>query len=255
MSAPADGLAGVAAAEAESRLVAVCLLPVRAPAGSFAPADATAYRQRRVRSSLTSALRRGGRSSAVELVMIVALAAGLAFGVQAFVVKPFTIPTGSMLPTLVEDEKILVNRLAYSFGSPQLGDVAVFTPPAGADGSRCGVRTAPGEPCPQGTPEPDDENYVKRIVAGPGDTLSVRDGHPVVDGELIEDEPYIKPCLPAGAGCDMPREITIPEDHYFMMGDNRGHSDDSRFWGPVPEGWIIGKAFFTYWPPNEIGGF
>ena len=57
-----------------------------------------------------------------------------------------------------------------------------------------------------------------------------------------------------GQGCNMPKEITIPEGHFFMMGDNRGHSDDSRYWGPLPEEWLIGKAFATYWPPNRIGG-
>jgi signal peptidase I len=76
----------------------------------------------------------------------------------------------------------------------------------------------------------------------------------VVDGVEKKDEPYIIPCGHGGA-CDLPEKITIPPDHYFMMGDNRGASDDSRFWGPVPRAWIIGKAFATYWPPDRIGIF
>ena len=68
------------------------------------------------------------------------------------------------------------------------------------------------------------------------------------------DEPFINPCGSSGPPCELPKEITIPPDHYFMMGDNRGASDDSRFWGPVPRDWIIGEAFATYWPPNRIGG-
>jgi signal peptidase I len=64
-------------------------------------------------------------------------------------------------------------------------------------------------------------------------------------------EPFTLPC--DSGDCDYPREITIPADHYFMMGDNRGSSDDSRFWGPVPREWIIGGAFSTYWPPKRIG--
>ena len=97
-----------------------------------------------------------------------------------------------------------------------------------------------------------EQNFIKRIVAGPGDRLSVRDGHPVVNGVEKTDEPYIRPCG-SGSACNLPKTITIPADHYFMMGDNRGESDDSRFWGPVPRDWLIGKAFATYWPPDRVG--
>ena len=68
-----------------------------------------------------------------------------------------------------------------------------------------------------------------------------------------QDEPYIRPCDRGDESCTFEREFTIPKDHYFMMGDNRGASDDSRFWGPVPRDWIIGGAFATYWPPKRIG--
>ncbi len=74
----------------------------------------------------------------------------------------------------------------------------------------------------------------------------------MVNGVEKTDEPYIIPCGSAAA-CNMPKTIKIPPDHYFMMGDNRGASDDSRFWGPVPKEWIIGEAFATYWPPDRIG--
>ncbi len=188
--------------------------------------------------------------------MIVALAVGLALGIQALVVKPFQIPTPSMVPTLEPGQKILVNRLVYRFGSPDIGDVVVFHPPAGADngGQRCGDPTkAVDEPCSQPTEEASDDNFVKRVVAGPGDRLRIEDGHPVVNGEPMDDEPYIKPCPVPGGECDLEQEITIPPEHYFMMGDNRGSSLDSRFWGPVPEDWIIGQAFFTYWPLDRLG--
>ena len=105
---------------------------------------------------------------------------------------------------------------------------------------------------PDRDPRAADENFIKRIVAGPGDTLSIEDGIPIVNGEPFEGDWEIRPCRGIG-GCDFPREITIPPDHYFMMGDNRGASDDSRYWGPVPRDWIIGEAFFTYWPPKRIG--
>ena len=94
-------------------------------------------------------------------------------------------------------------------------------------------------------------NFIKRVVAGPGDRLRIDDGHVVLNGKQ-QTEPFAEPCG-GGDGCDFPTEITIPAGHYFMMGDNRGSSDDSRFWGPVPEKWIIGQAFATYWPPKRIG--
>ena len=89
------------------------------------------------------------------------------------------------------------------------------------------------------------------MVALPGDRISIRNGHVVRNGRT-ERDPYIRPCQ-AGAECDFPQSITIPPGHYFMMGDNRGSSDDSRFWGPVPKRWIIGGAFATYWPPSRLG--
>jgi len=188
------------------------------------------------------------------LAVIVALALGLALAIQAWIVKPYQIPSESMEPTLDVGQRVLVNRFGYRFTDPEIGDVIVFHPPAGADnGTECGKPPKVGEPCSLPTEAESEQNFIKRIVAGPGDTLSVKNGHPVVNGVEKTDEPYTNPCGSAGA-CNMPKTITIPPDHYFMMGDNRGASDDSRFWGPVPRDWIIGEAFATYWPPNRIGG-
>jgi signal peptidase I len=161
-----------------------------------------------------------------------------------------------MEPTLDVGQRVLVNRFVYHFKDPGTGDIVVFHPPAGADNSaQCGVKNVPQDkPCPEPTEQRSDQNFIKRIVAGPGDTLSVRNGHPVVNGVEKTEEPYITPCGTAPA-CNMPQAIEIPADHYFMMGDNRGASDDSRFWGPVPRDWIIGEAFATYWPPDRIGVF
>jgi len=188
------------------------------------------------------------------LAVIVALALGLALAIQAWIVKPYQIPSESMEPTLDVGQRVLVNRFIYHLKDPKIGDIIVFHPPAGADnGTECGVQPKNGEPCPKPTAGESSQNFIKRIVAGPGDTLSVKDGHPVVNGVEKTDEPYINPCGSSSA-CNMPRKITIPPDMYFMMGDNRGASDDSRFWGPVPRDWIIGEAFATYWPPDRIGG-
>jgi signal peptidase I len=190
----------------------------------------------------------------VELVVIVALAIGLALLIQAFVVKPYRIPSGSMEPTLSIGQRVLVDRVSYDFSDPGVGDIVVFHPPVGADSMRCGVPGAgqgTNEACPKANPEESSATFVKRIVAGPGDRLSIRDGHPVVNGVEAKED-FIRPCGGVD-GCNLPRTITIPDNEYFMMGDNRSSSDDSRFWGPVPRDWIIGEAFFTYWPPDRIG--
>jgi signal peptidase I len=185
-------------------------------------------------------------------VVIVALALGLALGIQAFLIKPYQIPSGSMEPTLDIDQRVLVNRFIYHFTSPEIGDIVVFHPPVGATrGKECGVERDPEQACPRATPEKDDQNFIKRIVAGPGDTVSIRNGHPVVNGEIAEED-FILPCG-GGLACNLPKPITIPPGEYFMMGDNRGSSDDSRFWGPVPQDWFIGQAFFSYWKPKQIG--
>jgi signal peptidase I len=187
--------------------------------------------------------------------VIVALALGLALAIQAWLVKPYQIPSESMEPTLDVGQRVLVNRFLYHFSDPSPGDIVVFHPPSGADnGTECGVPHSPQQACPKPTPGESSQNFIKRIVAGPGDTLSVRGGHPVVNGVEKTDEPYINPCG-SGAACNLPKPITVPPGYYFMMGDNRGASDDSRFWGPVPRGWIIGKAFATYWPPDRLGVF
>lgn len=194
-------------------------------------------------------------SAVVELIVIVAVAIGLALLIQAFLVKPYVIPSGSMIPTLQIGQRVLVERVGYRVSDPEIGDIVVFHPPVGADGNpRCGKQPLPaGTACPRPVPKQDEQNFIKRVVAGPGDTLKIIDGHAIVNGEQIPDD-FTKPCGVAPE-CTLPREITILPDHYFMMGDNRGQSEDSRFWGPVPEDWIIGQAFATYWPPDRIGFF
>ncbi len=188
-------------------------------------------------------------------MLIVGFAIGLALLIQAYLVKPFQIPSGSMIPTLEINQRVLVNRTSYHFGDPSTGDIVVFNPPRGADGPgpQCGAPRDPEAACDTPVEEKSDTNFIKRVVAGPGDTLSVEDGNAIVNGEPVAED-FARSCR-GGNGCNLPEEITIPEGHYFMMGDNRGQSDDSRFWGPVPEEWILGKAFATYWPPDRIGIF
>jgi signal peptidase I len=196
-------------------------------------------------------------NSIVELVVIVLVAVGLALGIQAFLVKPYRIPSGSMEPTLKVGQRVLVNRIGMHLNGPHLGEIVVFHPPRDArtEPALCGPVahrvSEGGAACDSPVPAESSENFIKRIVAGPGDVIYIREGHVYRNGKR-ESDSYIRPCGGAPE-CSFPTPIRIPAGHWFMMGDNRGESDDSRFWGPVPTGWIIGGAFATYWPPDRIG--
>ncbi len=188
----------------------------------------------------------------VEVIATIALALVLAESVQAAVVKPFVIPSQSMEPTLLPGQRVLVNRLAYDFGGlPQRGDIVVFHPPSSLT---CAVNVPITEPCPRGIASHASDYFVKRVIGLPGDRLSIENGHPVINGKELTNEPYITPCTDS-TSCDMPHTIVIPRGEYYMLGDNRGDSDDSRYWGPVPLSWIIGEVFATYWPIDRIGFF
>lgn len=190
-------------------------------------------------------------ASLIELVTIVAVALGLALGIQAFLVKPFRIPSESMVPTLDIGQRVLVDRVSGRFSDPERGDVLVFKPPVGAEEKTCGVDPPDRQVCTQPTPEKADTNYIKRVVALGGDRIRIVDGQVILNGE--RQPMRFMPEDPDCALCDLPREVTVPPNHVFMMGDNRDESSDSREWGPVPEEWIIGNAFFTYWPPKRVG--
>ena len=198
--------------------------------------------------------------STVELILTVAVALFFALTIQAFAVKPYRIPSESMVPTLEKGQRILVNRFSHRIGGdPKLGDVTVFTPPDGADNGECGNAgqgpfydggAESRQSCSQPTGQKADTTFVKRVVGMPGDTIAVVNGRVIRNGKRT-DEPYASEC--AGPECNL-NEIKVRAGEYFMMGDNRGNSADSRFWGPVPRKWVIGKAVATYWPPQEMGG-
>jgi signal peptidase I len=219
----------------------------------------------------------------VELIVIIAVALGLAFGIQEWIVKPYRVPSRSMEPTLEIGQRYLVNRIGAYFSKPHVGEIAVFHPPEGAKEEECGptphVIKLGGTACPAPVPRQEKgEPFVKRIVAGPGDEMYIEAGQVYrrAAGKstfVRETDSYIKPCpklaevettvpqraplapIHEGSICNFPVPIKIPPGHWFMMGDNRSESDDSRFWGPVPTSWIIGQAIATYWPPDRIGLF
>jgi signal peptidase I len=195
--------------------------------------------------------------SVLELAGIVITALVLALAIQAFIVKPYRIPTGSMEPTLGINQRILVDRIGNNFVSPKIGDIVVFHPPkdystcADSNQGASGGGAGGGQACDVAQKQESTETFVKRVVGLPGDHLRIVNGEVIRNGKA-EYAPYIIPCDGAEA-CNFPKTIVVPKGDYYMMGDNRPDSEDSRFWGPVPKAWIIGEAFFTYWPPDRIG--
>ncbi len=163
-----------------------------------------------------------------ELVLMVVLAFALATGIRTFVVQPYVIPTGSMIPTIGIGERVLANKFIYRFDSPKQGDIVVFDDP---------TKTVP--------------TLIKRVIAVGGQTVDIHDGAVYVDGKKL-DEPYTygKPSEPG----DVMLPVTIPEGQVWLMGDNRTNSHDSRWFGPQPVSVIHGKAFVRYWPLNRFAG-
>jgi signal peptidase I len=182
-------------------------------------------------------------------VLTIAGAVVIVLALKMWVVNPYRIPSSSMEPTLHcarpglgceapggffdGSDRVLANRFIYRFRNPKRGEIIVFKTPPEAQ-VRCGAG---------GT-------FVKRLIGLPGEVVSERDGFVYINGAQLQ-EPYIKPDR---RDHEPPRTFTrIPKGYYFFMGDNRSASCDSRVWGPVPRGNLIGEVFFVYWPPTRIG--
>jgi signal peptidase I len=163
--------------------------------------------------------------------------------------KPYRVPSESMLPTIDVGDRVLADRHDRS---PEIGDVVIAHPPIGAIENRCGAPRGEGSraPCSRATPGLSDVVFIKRVVAGPGDTIAFRDGL-VIRNDRPVSEPYARRCT--DDICEMPEPITVPKGTWFLAGDFRGASDDSRFWGPVPTEAITGVVKYRYWPLKKIG--
>jgi signal peptidase I len=180
----------------------------------------------------------------IDWLVTIAVAAALVLAFEAGVAKPYRIPSSSMEPTLhcakpgawclgSFNDRVIANRLAYRFGEPKRGQIIVFkTPPAA---SKCEAGDA-------GT------TFVKRLIGVPGEQVSERHGYIYVDGQRLA-EPYVDPALRDDGSSTWPR---IAPHHYFFLGDDRAHSCDSRTFGTVPRGNLIGPVILTYWPPNRF---
>jgi signal peptidase I len=167
--------------------------------------------------------------SLLEIPLIVLISFALVFGfVRPVVAESRYVGSGSMIPTLRVYDRVLVNKLAYDFGNaPERGDIVLFE---SVDGG----------------PDP----LIKRVVGLPGDEIEVRKDTLYINGKA-QNEPYTNDRLLKFQGPYGPTKV--PRDHYFMMGDNRGNSADSRVFGPVPEENLIGEAFLRFWPLDRMG--
>ncbi len=193
------------------------------PAG---PVPTAAGRHTRLRDG-----RQPGRSRwLVELVVVLVLGVAAAVVLRAFVVQTFYIPSGSMEPTLMIGDRILVDKLSYHFHPVHRGDIVVFARP-------------PGE-----LAGPNVKDLVKRVIGLPGDTVSGQGGKVEIDGR-----PLAEPWLPPGTQTQPFPPVTVPPGEYFVMGDNRGDSSDSRVFGPIPGRLIVGHVVLRFWPLSRLG--
>src|SRR5215207_6406747 len=171
------------------------------------------------------ASKKGG--GATEYLVILLVSFALVFGfVRPFVMEAFWIPSGSMIPTLEVNDRVLVNKFIYRFKEPERGDIVVFQ---SVDNSN--------------------EDLIKRVVGLPGDKIAVRNGRLFLNGEP-QKETYTNKKFPDRSFF---AQTTVPKGHVFVMGDNRANSADSRVFGPLPEKNIEGEAFLRFWPPDRIG--
>jgi signal peptidase I len=159
--------------------------------------------------------------------------------------QSYRVPSGAMEPTLRIGERVEVDTGAYGSANPKPGEIVVFHPPTVAEQGTLACGNANegaghAQACGVPTPPPSRFTFIKRVVAGPGDRIAIVDGHAIRNG-VRETEPYIRPCGGAPE-CSFPKPVVVPAGDYFMLGDNRGASDDSRFWGPVPKTWILGRV-------------
>jgi signal peptidase I len=162
----------------------------------------------------------------IEWVLIVAVAVLSALLVKTYLIEAFYIPSGSMEPTLKQGDRVLVNKLSYRLHDVNRGDIIVFERPKGVSS------------------EPQIRDFIKRVVGLPGEVIETRADRVYIDGKPLKED-YLPPGTKTVPSIEKHR---IQADHYWVMGDNRTNSSDSRFFGEVEEDTIIGRAFFQVWP-------
>ncbi|NCO75422.1 MAG: signal peptidase I [Cyanobacteria bacterium] len=167
----------------------------------------------------------------LEIFKTVAMAVVLSFGIRTFVAEARYIPSSSMEPTLLINDRLIVEKMSYRFNEPKRGDVVVFN-----------VTDKLREENFQAN-----EAFIKRIIGLPGDEVMVKNGKVIVNNEMLKEN-YIKEKPDYNFG-----PVTVPENQYLVLGDNRNNSYDSHYWGFVPREKFIGRASLRFWPPQRVG--
>lgn len=165
----------------------------------------------------------------VEGLKTIGLSAILAFGIRTFVAEARYIPSGSMLPTLEINDRLIIEKVSYHFREPERGDIVVFSPTEALQEQNF------------------NQAFIKRVIGLPGERVAVQDGQVYINGESIEED-YIQ----EAPNYEYP-EVTVPEGQYLVLGDNRNNSYDSHYWGFVPYENIIGRAAIRFWPFGRVG--
>lgn len=166
-----------------------------------------------------------------DTIQTILIAASVFLVIYIFFMRPFEVSGDSMFPTYKNGEYILTNLISLRLSDPKQGDVVVFK-----------------------APEDEDKDYIKRVIAVSGDTIMVQDNMVYVNGKHLDESAYLSSTVQTASGQGLPegKTVTVPEDSYVVMGDNRPHSSDSREWGFLPKKDLIGKSFFVYWPPGQM---
>lgn len=167
----------------------------------------------------------------VDTIQTVLLAASVFLVIYIFLFRPFQVSGESMDPTFKNKEYILTNLIAMRYEDPKPGDVIVFK-----------------------SPTDENKDFIKRIMGVPGDTVSIQGGSVYVNGQKVDESEYLSNSVytTGGAFLQEGEEVTVPDEMYFVMGDNRPYSSDSREWGFLKKNEIIGKSFFVYWPVQDF---
>lgn len=164
-----------------------------------------------------------------EALKTIALSAVLAFGIRSFVAEARYIPSGSMLPTLQINDRLIIDKISYNFRNPERGDIIVFSPTDALKQQNF------------------KDAFIKRLIGLPGDKVEVKDGKVFLNNQPLKEN-YIEERPNYNFG-----PVTVPPNQFLVLGDNRNNSYDSHYWGFVPRDRIIGRAVVRFWPPNRVG--